>query len=468
MSTEWWWSDSESSSSSSSLDVDVDVEPSLSGSKSCALVVSKRRVSTHDVKVPHVSQHKTRVKKEKSCATTTKNEVRRPDINLPLGNYCCSQSCLRSINYNEAQEFYERYHMDKLPKMDKIRDFLLASLVPEQSLVSSTIAHRHFELKLNGRFLCPTALKSLLHIGMTTLEQLAGEQGDESEIKLRVQKGYESKLNICRDWVTCYVLPNCVADDVEPKTFLRCTEYANETAAMAKYFEYLKDAYEAENPFSTSSRSTFRKTLSDHFDNLLFGESGVCADCFSFSKNIRISIGNVARLKSNKMTTNAADIAKATRELKSWQSDLKEHRLRASQLQSLSKHFGYVSSSDFAFMLNFRSRASSSHSEMMWTVDYMAQKKLPEPGPTQRVSEYKSFQDMYGFGGMSRIHLCLGGLFDSWTNGSQYYLHDCFSENANSVLTILWLHLCKQFERGKNPEQLTLVIDGKSTGTLID
>jgi hypothetical protein len=102
---------------------------------------------------------------------------------------------------------------------------------------------------------------------------------------------------------------------------------------------------------------------------------------------------------------------------------------------------------------------------MAWVVDYMAQKKLPEPGPSQRMSEYKDFTEKFGFGGMNRVHLSLGGLYDSWSNTSRYYLHDTFTESANSIITILWLHLLNKLET-KSPTELTITIDGKSTGML--
>jgi hypothetical protein len=41
-----------------------------------------------------------------------------------------------------------------------------------------------------------------------------------------------------------------------------------------------------------------------------------------------------------------------------------------------------------------------------------------------------------------------------------------FTETANSILTIIWITLCHHLET-KNPETLTITIDGKSTGMLV-
>jgi hypothetical protein len=95
----------------------------------------------------------------------------------------------------------------------------------------------------------------------------------------------------------------------------------------------------------------------------------------------------------------------------------------------------------------------------------MQHKRLPEPGPTIRMREYKAFSDQFGFGSMQRQHLYFGGVYDATTSLSRYYLHTLFTESANSILTIIWLTLCKHFDSVNNPpETLTITIDGKSTG----
>jgi hypothetical protein len=95
----------------------------------------------------------------------------------------------------------------------------------------------------------------------------------------------------------------------------------------------------------------------------------------------------------------------------------------------------------------------------------MQHKRLPEPGPTTRMSEYKSFKDLYGFGSMQRQHLYFGGVYDAWSSTSRYYLHTLFNESANSILTIVWITLCQHLET-KSLETITITIDGKSTGVV--
>jgi hypothetical protein len=83
-----------------------------------------------------------------------------------------------------------------------------------------------------------------------------------------------------------------------------------------------------------------------------------------------------------------------------------------------------------------------------------------------RMSEYKAFKDLHGFGSMLRQHLYFGGVYDASSCTSRYYLHTLFTETANSILTIIWITLCHHLET-KNPETLTITIDGKSTGMLV-
>jgi hypothetical protein len=96
----------------------------------------------------------------------------------------------------------------------------------------------------------------------------------------------------------------------------------------------------------------------------------------------------------------------------------------------------------------------------------MQHKKLPEPSPTRRMGEYKKWTTEWGYGSMRRIHLYLGGLFDSWDSSSRYYVHCGFTETANSILTIIWNYLCSILSQS-NPDSLTITMDGKVTGMII-
>lgn len=119
-------------------------------------------------------------------------------------------------------------------------------------------------------------------------------------------------------------------------------------------------------------------------------------------------------------------------------------------------------------ILIVRKKAKGSEGRVLsWIFDYMAVKRLPQPGPKNAVREYQRWKELFhGFThkAFNRIKLSIAGLFDRTEELSYYTLHTNLNENANSILTILFSRLQKQLDEHRKPDELNLSIDGKSTG----
>jgi hypothetical protein len=92
-------------------------------------------------------------------------------------------------------------------------------------------------------------------------------------------------------------------------------------------------------------------------------------------------------------------------------------------------------------------------------------KMLPHPSPRMAKPIFQHWKKLYGYAGMKRVHLKFGGLLDSRSNTSYYFLHTHFPESTNSILTIIYLHLTKLINHDKRPlKKFSLTLDGHSTG----
>jgi hypothetical protein len=299
----------------------------------------KRRIMTHELS--HISHHKTRITKDKQPHLEKK--VVREDarkIKQPLGNECCSRKCLQDIKYSDAKEFYDRFHVDRLVKLGKIQEYLKDCLVLTKTLSSNSIGGSQFELKFLGRYICPSALRSLLHIGMTTLEKLALFDEPLPAVHVHSKPVKETKSDLCRNWFRETVLTKCVIDDEEP-TFFRCDEFASEAAVERAYKDYLIETFkEIGDGRATCSHSTFVTVLYE-FGNILFGESAACYECCTMRKEIRICKMKLKTLEKSG-SLEIAKIEELRSKLNRWNESKRLHKVKADELQSLSNISLYV------------------------------------------------------------------------------------------------------------------------------
>jgi hypothetical protein len=100
----------------------------------------------------------------------------------------------------------------------------------------------HYKIRFEfeeGQFtyFCPTALKYLLHVGMSTLQLLAGN-GDILSIPSRTTEIRETKIDQCSTWIRVLLFQLCIKDESNP-TYFRCDYFASETEAAQFYLKYL-------------------------------------------------------------------------------------------------------------------------------------------------------------------------------------------------------------------------------------
>lgn len=135
--------------------------------------------------------------------------------------------------------------------------------------------------------------------------------------------------------------------------------------------------------------------------------------------------------------------------MKSVYLNLKDrHRMRAKALTQFSESLS-------------SSAKHSQHRHAHGYLDYMSMKMLPHPSPRMAKPIFQHWKKLYGYAGMKRVHLKFGGLLDSRSNTSYYFLHTHFPESTNSILTIIYLHLTKLINHDKRPlKKFSLTLDG--------
>jgi hypothetical protein len=426
--------------------------------------------------------------KATNSSTGTRGGQQSENIRRVLGAPCCVEGrCLNKLDYDIVASIFDQFnHRDRVQKYIKIKEFLMNSKQQQGTLHAHTIAGELFVLRFEVKpqqfvYLCPKAFKKVLFIGMTTLEQLANANVDVNVVR-RVSLDQKEKVgSICQDWIAKNIVPLASQDDYAP-TYIRCDAYATRKAALINYVEYLQEEYAGDAKFMSCSESTWKFTLVKCFPNLLWGEGGFCGECFIYDGEIRKMTERVNSLTRRGEKESKAENAAAKIELMKWKEAKQEHTNRASELRALSHRYKYALNRVFCYLLLFflilfsifvlfhirflliSSNAKILQKDLSWIVDYMQHKRLPVPAPTTRMSEYKAWIDQWGFGGMSRIHLYLGGLYDARRDTSDYYVHCNFTESSNSILTLIWLKLISVLEYSTGVETLTITLDGKSTG----
>jgi hypothetical protein len=207
---------------------------------------------------------------------------------LSISQYCCKKECLKLISFREAERIFDKFNFPKIEKYEKIRE-LLRSFKCEDILMPEILG-THYKIRFEfeeGQFtyFCPTALKYLLHVGMSTLQLLAGN-GDILSIPSRTTEIRETKIDQCSTWIRVLLFQLCIKDESNP-TYFRCDYFASETEAAQFYLKYLRDTYPQDESRSICSPSTFHASLVRECPNLLWGEDGHCSVCFLYNSEIR-------------------------------------------------------------------------------------------------------------------------------------------------------------------------------------
>jgi hypothetical protein len=321
-----------------------------------------------------------------------------------------------------------------LGREDK-RTKLMELLVPlERSVNSSStrvLSGRNYDLKiffnLQGYPVCSVAFYFLTSSGHQLIDSLFNRP--EKIIKPSVEKATEpTKKELFAEGTNDYVVPYLEVDERYPQ-YLRFASVPNQTSCIELFQAWLKEKYNTENPLSFCASSTVRQYLAD-FSQVLWGTDSHCETCSTYE------------LKAKEQPTQKQAI----------EFNKSRHRNRAKAL------------------VNFSSNMASSarHSQRQRShiyLDYMSIKQLPHPSPSISKQAFLNWKSSYGFAGVKRIHMKCGGLLDSVSGVSSYFFHSHFPESANSILTMIYLHLLNSINNFKQPlTHFSVTLDGHSTG----
>jgi hypothetical protein len=264
-----------------------------------------------------------------------KKPEKKVSFGAVLGKKCCNNECLKKLTNNNATNIYNRFcAKSRNAKYAKLREFLQASKQPVMSIENSLDGHLiggglyvlRFEIETSRYiYLCPSAFKALVRVGMSTLERLCDENAEVGTVHHLVQTSEATKLENCIDWFNKHIKPLCTEDEFAP-TCLRCDAYAEKTVAYRAYSEYLREKYPADDKQSFCSPSTFNTAMHEFSGSLLWGEGGFCGECFTYEKH--------------------ADEAKKrgdAAEAKKWQDAKKEHKKVAQGLRAFASQCSYDS-----------------------------------------------------------------------------------------------------------------------------
>jgi len=340
---------------------------------------------------------------------------------------------MRTIQPGEIMGIHEYWSkMNREEKRKKLVELLVPLERQEKSHSTKLLYGHYFELKLTHKHsshsVCPVAFQFLTSTGHELISSLFSPLITQPKASIISSSDEPTKKLLFQEWCSEYIDPFLEVDERFPQ-YYRVVEFSSQTEATEAFQKWLSQRYSFDSPLSFCAPSTIRNFFKD-FPEVLWGHECHCETCSEY----------VLKIVEDKS-------------LKSVYLNLKNrHRARAKALTQFSQSLS-------------SSAKHSNHCHAHGYLDYMSMKMLPHPSPKMVKPVFQHWKRLYGYAGLKRVHLKFGGLLDSRSNVSTYFLHTHFPESTNSILTIIYLHLTKLINYDKRPlKKFSLTLDGHSTG----